>query len=156
LENHSVFADAIRNDHFRNHDLIYFLQLAEISPAVVQKSNGMSAPTLDVDLSYPIPMKGDVTEIDRLYDSPDHFLKNWSNWPKEIFTFPMQRRQIADFLSSLNYAFNAFPNTDILLWEDDCLFCPDTFSFISRFRAFAAGRASRYASLRIGYGASGT
>jgi hypothetical protein len=106
---------------------------------------------------YPhsIPKPRFLNNISRLFENPDVFLKNWSNWPREIFTKQPQRNQTADYLSAIHFSSVMFPQADILLWEDDCLFCPSVFPIIHAFRTIMLRDYPDYAMLRMGYGASG-
>lgn len=87
------------------------------------------------------------------YERPDDFLQNWDSPGHAIGTTPATRKQSADFANALWFAAHREPEADVLLWEDDCLFCPETFRLVARF--LEAVNGSGYGMLKMGYGGSG-
>jgi hypothetical protein len=156
-DEHTVFSSVFKVDRYKDHPSIRFLQISSKSTPVFRNFTGASVPVMDgfVEHKYIFPVFGGLTVFERMFENPSFFLNGWSKWDKEIFTKDLHRKQTADYLSALHYSISLFPNSDIMLWEDDCRFCPNVFPMVRLFQATIARKNPHYGVLRVGYGGSG-
>ena len=154
---HEAFENAFLDERFQTKPWICFLKIDHNRVLLQSSAYGHTIGTMPEisSISYQPPAAGVLTEFPALFHDPGLFLKGWENWPNQILNGPKERQQTANYLSMLHYSSKVFPNADILLWEDDCLFCPSALAFIFKFLMAAGNQGTPFGMLRAGYGASG-
>jgi hypothetical protein len=155
-QDHEVFSYA-----FKQHGQSSIFRFGALETTVSTRHNQATGATVET-----MPSRGqeenpilydNITKIQRRFADPFSSNEAMETNGKVIHpvTGPAQRKQTGDVLSMLDYASTLYPQSDVLLWEDDNLVCPGLFILLTKFRQLAAAKSPNFGTLKVGLGGSG-